>query len=230
MDGANSRRQGARPPELCEQPPPPTEEQLNPGRTLRAAAPRRRRAPRVYAGARSPNTLARALRATLLCAAPSFDAASRADIDCAGGALCRRPRERAAPPCRRAAPAGRLTRRSPCGGAAVGHWAVAHHGFRLSLPRALRRLLDVSEAAPRRCPAAVAWATPPQRRAPRAAGGEARDEVPIASANRAAAGAIFERRLHCIKGRHEAEQAAPSSAAVRARGGGRRRDAAGGVC
>ena len=92
-------------------------------------------------------------------------------------------------------------------GAAVRHRAVAHHGFgRPCISRALRRLLDVSEAALRRCPAAVAWGDAGRSAAHLEQLAEkARDEVPIASAKARQQARFLERRLHCIKEEHEAE-------------------------
>ena len=82
MDGDElATLERARPPELCEQPPPPIEEQLS---TLEKARARARDDAELLAymtGAASPPTLRERCVRTLLCAAPSFDAASRADID-----------------------------------------------------------------------------------------------------------------------------------------------------
>ena len=79
MDGDElATLERARPPELCEQPPPPIEEQLS---TLEKARARARNDAELLAymtGAESPPTLRERCVRTLRCAAPSFDAESRA--------------------------------------------------------------------------------------------------------------------------------------------------------
>ena len=105
--------------------------------------------------ARRVRTLARVRERcvrSLLCAAPSFDAASRAEIDNALAAhFCRRLRERAAPPRRlrrRGVPAGRGSmRRSPCGGR--GSPTSGRRSPRVSAGRASSRCADCSTSARR---------------------------------------------------------------------------------
>ena len=122
----------------------------------------------------------------------------------------------------------RSTRRSPWW-AAVGHWAVAHHGFARPRIRALRRLLDVSEAALRRCPAAGGGRRG-RSAAHRAAGGRRR-AMRCRSRRRPRQARFLERRLHRIKEEHEAEEAwrrARAAGALEEEGGGD--FAAGGLC
>ena len=184
MDGEQlATLERARPPETA------VEEQLS---TLEKARARARDDAELLAymtGAESPPSLRERCVRTLLCAAPSFDAASRAEIDnalaahfaddCASallhldafaGAAC-------LPDALDAAFAVWWARQSDIGPSLTT-------GFgRPCISRALRRLLDVSEAALRRCPAAVAWGDAGRSAAHLEQLAEkARDEVPIASA------------------------------------------------
>ena len=196
----------ARPPETA------VEEQLS---TLEKARARARDDAELLAymtGAESPPSLRERCVRTLLCAAPSFDAASRSEIDAALAAHF-------ADDCASAllhldAFAGAACLPDALDAAFAVWWARQSEigpslttGFgRPCISRALRRLLDVSEAALRRCPAAVAWGDAGRSAAHLEQLAEkARDEVPIASAKARQQARFLERRLHCIKEEHEAE-------------------------
>ena len=200
----------ARPPELSER--PPVEEQLSTLEKARARARNDAELLSVMTGTATPPTLRERCVRTLLCAAPSFDAASRSEIDAAlaahfaddcasallhldafAGAAC-------LPDALDAAFAVWWARQSEIGPSLTTGFA------RPCISRALRRLLDVSEAALRRCPAAVAWGDAGRSAAHLEQLAEkARDEVPIASAKARQQARFLERRLHCIKEEHEAE-------------------------
>ena len=197
----------ARPPETA------VEEQLSTLERARARARDDAELLSVMTGTATPPTLRERCVRTLLCAAPSFDAASRAEIDSAlaahfaddcasallhldafAGAAC-------LPDALDAAFAVWWARQSD-----IGPSLSTLETGRPCISRALRRLLDVSEAALRRCPAAVAWGDAGRSAAHLEQLAEkARDEVPIASAKARQQARFLERRLHCIKEEHEAE-------------------------
>ena len=197
--------------ELLRPPETAVEEQLSTLERARARARDDAELLAVMTGTATPPTLRERCVRTLLCAAPSFDAASRADID---GALA----AHFADDCASAllhldAFAGAACLPDALDAAFAVWWARQSevgpsitNVARPCISRALRRLLDVSEAALRRCPAAVAWGDAGRSAAHLEQLAEkARDEVPIASAKARQQARFLERRLHCIKEEHEAE-------------------------